>query len=277
MSAIAKTVWMIESRVGLPVTLDELARHAGVSRYHLSRIFPLATGFSISGYLRGRRLSVAAQALADGAPDILQVALDAGYGSHEAFTRAFRDQFGLTPDEVRRRGSLETLTLVESLPMDSPATADLANPTIDHRPAMRMAGFREKLDMSNPNAIPALWQRFGQYLGSIPGAVSAAAYGIVAGMDGELCDYMAAAEISPSADPLPEFKTLTVPERRWARFPHHGHISQIRATIAAIYDYGLGRAGLEQADGISFVEYYGPDFDPRTGRGTVEIWIGLKD
>ncbi|MBN9348705.1 MAG: helix-turn-helix transcriptional regulator, partial [Devosia sp.] len=79
MSAIAKTIWVIESRIGMPVTLDELAAHAGVSRFHLSRIFPLATGYSISGYLRGRRLSVAARQLAGGAPDILEVALDAGF------------------------------------------------------------------------------------------------------------------------------------------------------------------------------------------------------
>jgi AraC family transcriptional regulator len=277
MSAIAKTVWVIESRIGAPISLDELAAHAGVSRFHLSRIFPLATGYSISGYLRGRRLSVAAGRLAAGAPDILQVALDAGYGSHEAFTRAFRDQFGITPDELRRRGSTDSLKLVESLPMDSPALPDLAPPTIEKRPAMRMTGLRERMDLSNPNAIPALWQRFGPYLGHIPGAVAPAAFGIVAGMDGELCDYMAGTEISARADALPELKLLTLPARRWAKFAHRGHISTIRGTISAIYDYGLSRAGLVQDDELSFVEFYGPDYDAATGTGTIEIWIGLKD
>lgn len=277
MSAIAKTIWVIESRIGAPVSLDELAAHAGVSRFHLSRIFPLATGYSISGYLRGRRLSVAARRLADGAPDILEVALDAGYGSHEAFTRAFREQFGTTPDELRRRGSIDSLTLVESLPMDDTVKPDLANPTIDRRPAMRITGLREKMDMSNPNAIPALWQRFGPYLGHIPGAVAPAAYGIVAGMEGELCDYLAGTEIGVSAEVLPELKVLTLPARRWARFRHEGHISTIRGTIAAIFDYGLSRAGLVQDDEMSFAEYYGPDFDAMAGTGTVEIWIGLKD
>ncbi len=277
MSAIVKTIWMIESRVGTPITLDELAWHAGVSRFHLSRIFPLATGYSISAYLRGRRLTAAARQLADGAPDILQVALDAGYSSHEAFTRAFRDQFGKTPDEVRRQGSIDSLNLVESLPMESPAITDLPSPTIDRRPAMRMSGLRQKMDMADQSAIPMLWQRFGPYLGNIPGAVGGAAYGIVIGMEGDLCDYMAAAEIGTSAEPLPDLAVLTLPARRWARFSHRGHISAIRGTIAAIFDYGLSRAGLVQDDELSFVEYYGPDFDPVTGRGKVEIWIGLKD
>ena len=49
-------------------------------------------------YMRGRRLSEAARVLANGGADILTVALDFGYGSHEAFTRAFRrSQFGVNP------------------------------------------------------------------------------------------------------------------------------------------------------------------------------------
>ena len=49
-------------------------------------------------YVRARRLTRRTHAGAN-APDILQVALDAGYGSHEAFTRAFRDCFGITPED----------------------------------------------------------------------------------------------------------------------------------------------------------------------------------
>src|SRR4029079_1379281 len=119
MSAILKTIWFIETRFrDNDLSLEAMAEHAGVSRSHLSRVFPVATGLQLSTYLRGRRLSEAAKELAKGAPDILGVALDVGYGSHEAFTRAFRDQFGVTPDDVRRRRSLETLDLVEPLSMD---------------------------------------------------------------------------------------------------------------------------------------------------------------
>ena len=97
--------------LGRPLTLGEVAEASGLSRFHLTRVFPAATGHSVFGYLRGRRLTEAARALVDGAPDILSVALDAGYGSHEAFTRAFRDVLGLTPEEVRARRSLENLPL----------------------------------------------------------------------------------------------------------------------------------------------------------------------
>jgi len=90
-----------------------------VSRFYMVRAFGIATGTLVMRYVRGRRSSEAARALANGAPDILTVALDAGYGSHEAFTRAFRDQFGLTPETLRARHSLATIDLVEPLKMDT--------------------------------------------------------------------------------------------------------------------------------------------------------------
>ena len=64
MTAISKTIWLIETHFGVPLSLDAMAEQAGVSRTHLSRIFPLATGHSISGYIRARRLTEAAKALA---------------------------------------------------------------------------------------------------------------------------------------------------------------------------------------------------------------------
>ena len=93
MNPAQKALWYIESHLAEPMTLDDVAGVAGVSRFHLVRAFATATGFSVMRYVRARRLTEAARALAAGAPDILHVALDAEYGSHEAFTRAFRDHF----------------------------------------------------------------------------------------------------------------------------------------------------------------------------------------
>ena len=104
MNPAGKALWFIESHFAQDITLEEIAKVSGVSRYHMSRIFGIATGHSLMRYVRGRRLTEAARSLANGAPDILSVALDVGYGSHEAFTRAFRDQFGLTPEMVRAQG-----------------------------------------------------------------------------------------------------------------------------------------------------------------------------
>jgi AraC family transcriptional regulator len=70
---------------------------------------------------------------------------------------------------------------------------------------------------------------------------------------------------------------MSLPALRYARFRHEGHISDIRSTCAAIFDDWLPASGRE-ADHtyFSFLEYYGPDFNPQTGMGTVEVWVALK-
>ena len=84
-------------------------------------------------YVRGRRLTEAARSLAAGETNILKVALEAGYGSHEAFTRAFREQFQVTPDGFRSAGSLSHIQLVEPIRLDRSMLIQL-----DHRGSRRM-------------------------------------------------------------------------------------------------------------------------------------------
>src|ERR1700744_153052 len=119
MNAAQKELWYIESHLARPLTLDEISAMAGVSRFYMVRAFAAATGFSVMRYVRVRRLSEAARALAAGAPDILNLALSADYGSHEAFPRAFRDHFGITPEAVRTAARLDNLRLQEPIVMDS--------------------------------------------------------------------------------------------------------------------------------------------------------------
>jgi AraC family transcriptional regulator len=60
-------------------------------------------------------LSEAARKLAEGAPDIVSVALDPGFGSHGAFIRALGQQFGMTPENLQNRGRAASLDLVEAV------------------------------------------------------------------------------------------------------------------------------------------------------------------
>src|SRR6202165_1488671 len=121
MNPAQKALWFIESHLSGELTLDQIADVAGISRFHMVRAFAAATGLSVMRYVRARRLSEAARALANGAPDILTLALDADYGSHEAFTRAFRDHFGVTPEMVRAATCPDKLRLQEPIMMDSTA------------------------------------------------------------------------------------------------------------------------------------------------------------
>lgn len=85
------------------LTLQYLAHRLGYSEYHFSRKFREISGMSFRDYLRYRRLAFALKALRDTDRSILEIAVDYGFSSHEAFTRAFREAYGLTPSEYRAK------------------------------------------------------------------------------------------------------------------------------------------------------------------------------
>src|ERR1700694_3200859 len=143
MNPAQKALWFIESHLGRQLTLDEISGVAGVSRFHMVRAFGAATGLSVMRYVRARRLSEAARALAGGAPDILELALEADYGSHEAFTRAFRDHFGVTPEAVRAATRLDNLELQEPIVMDSTVIDNLQAPCFQPGKPLLVAGICE--------------------------------------------------------------------------------------------------------------------------------------
>ncbi len=84
-----------------PIHLDEVAREAGRSVWHVAKQFRQATGSTVHARLVRIRLRHALRALARGAPDLTTVALDVGFGSHSHFTSAFRREFGLSPGRAR--------------------------------------------------------------------------------------------------------------------------------------------------------------------------------
>ncbi|HHY50814.1 MAG TPA: AraC family transcriptional regulator [Alphaproteobacteria bacterium] len=275
---VEKALWFIEHYYGEEITLDDMAGHIGVSRYHLSRGFPLAVGMSISAYLRGRRLTEAAKALAAGAPDILSVALDACYGSHEAFTRAFREQFGMTPEQVRARGSMAGLALVEPIRFDTSLFVDLPPPRTVEGRSLTIAGLAERHGIGKPEEVPAQWQRFNRYLGSIPFMTGLAAYGVVMDLffGGETFQYCNGVEVTAVRDLPPELTALRLPAQRYAAFTHPGHVARMRTTVHTIFNRSIEEHGLDIGDYPNFVEYYGPGFDPEAGEGDVEIWVPLR-
>src|SRR4030081_2605208 len=140
MNPAQKALWFIESHLADEWTLDEIAAIGGISRFHMVRAFAAATGLSVMRYVRARRRSEAARALAGGAPDILTLALDADYGSHEAFARAFRDHFGVTPEAVRAATCLHNLRLQEPIIMDSTVIDNLQAPRFQTRKPLLIAG-----------------------------------------------------------------------------------------------------------------------------------------
>lgn len=274
-SPVSRALWFIEAHFDEALDLDRIALAAGVSRFHLSRAFGYATGLPVMRYVRLRRLAVAARTLAAGAPDILAVALEAGYGSHEAFTRAFRDHTGLTPEAMRGRVHLETLPLQEPLRMANTSVSLEPPRFVDGQPLL-IAGLAERCSEESVAAIPAQWQRFVPFLGHIAGQVGSVAYGVCCnGDDAGNYEYVCGVEVSDFGGIPRDWARVRVPAQRYAVFHHRGHVSGLRDTWVAIWNQWLPQAGLEVVD-APFFERYGEEFDGVSGNGGCEVWIAVK-
>ncbi|WP_186467539.1 AraC family transcriptional regulator [Bradyrhizobium stylosanthis] len=277
MNPAQRALWYIESHLAEPMTLDEIAAVSGVSRFHIVRAFAAATGLSVMRYVRARRLSEAARSLANGAPDILSLALQADYGSHEAFTRAFRDQFGTTPEAVRAATCTGHLKLQEPILMDSTMLDHLKPPRFETARAILVAGPMERISCDNGAAIPGLWQRFHQEVADIPARVGQVAYGVCCnGDDAGNFDYIAGVEVADFSDLPRRFGRIRIGEQRYAVFTHTDRVASIRRTVSTIWNQWLPASGLKAADAPNF-ERYDEAFDPATGNGGFEIWIPVRE
>lgn len=114
---ITNAIAYIRSAYAAPLTIADVADHAGFSTDYFNRIFRAATGFTVMEYVRFVRLSRAAAFLRTTSRDITDIAFSCGYETHESFTRAFGNLYGRSPSDYR--------AYYETLPM---TYADIADP-----------------------------------------------------------------------------------------------------------------------------------------------------
>lgn len=272
MSAARRALWYIESHHAAPIALADIAAVVGLSPFHLSRLFQASTGTSLVRYLRGRRLSEAARRLASGASDILEVALGAGYGSHPTFTRAFGEQFGRTPEQVRAQG-LGDITLVEAIKLDDVPQPCVQPPDIVDADALLVAGIGARHRGASVASIPSQWQQLAMQCPRAP----AVSYGVCCNSDDEgSFDYIAGIEVPGFANLPLGWQAIRIPARRYVVAWHAGHISAIRSTWYWLLNHYLPSAGLSLADAPE-LERYDARFDDTTGHGGMQIWLPLAD
>jgi AraC family transcriptional regulator len=104
----------IQEHLDESLALDELARLACLSPYHFHHVFTGMTGESLAGHIRRLRLERAAGRLKAAPTPVVEIAFEAGYETHESFTRAFHAAFGISPAQFRRRHRADVLIKVPS-------------------------------------------------------------------------------------------------------------------------------------------------------------------
>jgi AraC-like DNA-binding protein/predicted transcriptional regulator YdeE len=148
---VQRIVDLAERNLRGELSLGEVSRRLGYSPWYCTRQFSRVMGMSLRSYLRSRRLSEAAITLRDSRKGILEVAVEFGFSSQEAFSRAFRDAWGQAPGEWRAsRRPLELLMRrhAGSLPseggskMDRNAKIGAIETSVQLVPARRFIGLK---------------------------------------------------------------------------------------------------------------------------------------
>jgi AraC family transcriptional regulator len=104
---IADLLHFIDGHLADPLSLEVLARVAGVGRFHVLRTFRRIVGETPYAYILSRRLHAAARLILESPARITEAALDAGFGDISEFTRHFVRRYGMTPGQYRRRRTVQ--------------------------------------------------------------------------------------------------------------------------------------------------------------------------
>ena len=276
MSLANRALWTIDRNLTGDLTLAKVAENCGVSRYHLAHAFGESTGMSVMEYVRSRRLSEAAINLARGASNILDLALDYGYASHEAFSRAFRTQFGMTPEEVRRKATTDGLPVLTPVKADAGTQPAITPARTESLPELKFVGLCEHVPFSQLQNIAAQWQRFMPRYGEIEDKAHPIPAGVSTNLDDEgNFDYVCAVEVKRFGTTPKGLIQLTLPAQTYTVFRHDGHISEIGQTYHAIWNAWVPERGHRIVDAAS-IERHMETFDTRTGYGGVEIYVPVK-
>lgn len=279
-----RVIEAIDRRLDQPQDLASLAAVANFSPYHFHRVFAAWMGETLGDYLRRRRVEQAAARLAaQPRLPVLQAALAVGFGSGEAFARAFKAHFGLAPSAWRTRQRAQhsktdqALSKIDQVPAGAGAHAEAStthprgapmNVKLIEREPVHVAYLRHTGPYGE--AIGLFWQQQVAPWMMTDGLMGKARYGIShddpSVTDPAQCRYDACVEVPVSYVPSGRALTTTLPGGRYAAMAFKGTTPQIVVAWQQLLGRWLPSSRL-QLDNRPCFEFYplGSSYDPVSG------------
>jgi len=275
---IDRIIEYIENHLDEKYTLEELADQVVLSAYHFHRIFQIYTGEALGDYIRKRRLTSAAKELLASQKKIIEIGLDFGFDSQQAFSRSFKKQFGLAPQHYRA-ANVTNKTLFR-VPITKGYLHHLGKggvslkPRFVDLPPLKFIGIAAVSECQFlGKAVKAATLEYFERQDEIPNRVSADEYGIylpVKGLDIQnyrldtMMTHLVCSQVT-GFESVPEGMTaLTIEGGRYAVFRHHGQ--NLYETNAYILNTWNGRNGYIFDEREDFIHYL-----KRPGDGISEL------
>ena len=255
----------IQRNLDQKLDLDQLAGVACFSPFHFHRIFRGMVGESVMEYVRRLRLEQAAQRLRFSDRPVVDVALDAGYESHEAFTRAFSARFGLPPSSYRKsqqRGTPE----------------DVSDVRIEDFGPRRVAFLRHVGPYSE---VGPAWQKLMSWAGqrgllSPTPMVLGIVYDAPEVTEEAKLRYDAAVVVEDGVQPEGEIGIQEIARCQYAVIPHRGPYRTIQEDYDRLCGGWLPASGREPAPIPAFELYLNTPYDTAPEDLQTEIYLPLQ-
>ena len=276
---IDRVIDFIGKHLDEELELDELCRIACFSKYHFHRLFTAYTGLPLMNYIKWLRLKRAAhQLIVHKEETIINIALDAGFESHESFSRAFKQVCGQSPSEFRRKanwGSFENPPQAIHIKGEKIVTI-----TIKELPAKRVAVMEHHGDpMRLSDTLDKLitWAK-SQPINLKPKAGEAFGFGYHDPREVKPEEFRFDLALSVPQDFKLNDQVIerTLPAGRYAVTMHKGSRDNIGDTIYSIYRDWLPQSGEELGDLPCIFCYYNFYYEVAETEALTEIWVLLK-
>lgn len=157
LDTIRSTISYIEDHLYDVKSADEIADEVYLSSFYLQKGFKLMTGYSISEYIKNRRLYLAAMELISSNDKIIDIAYKFGYETPESFTKAFNRFHGFNPSKIKDNVKSVKVFLPLKITIVIQGGKEM-NYTIEKKKELKFIGFVKEFDMTTSyQDIPKYW------------------------------------------------------------------------------------------------------------------------
>lgn len=276
---INKVTDFIGKHLDEALTLEQLSSIACFSKYHFHRLFTAYTGLSLWQYVKWLRLKRAAhQLIVNKDSTIIVIALNAGFESHESFTRAFKKICGETPSDFRLKPSWHTW---EKPPYSLPKQGEkMMNVTIKNLPARRLAVVEHRGDPQNLgesiNKLIAWAKEQPINVKPKPGESFGFGYDDPKQVPAEKFRFDLAITVPENLKLDGVVIEKKLPAGRYAVAVHKGSREDMSDTIYALYRDWLPKSNEELGDLPCIFCYYNFEHEVAETELLTEVWLLLK-